>query len=144
MKRIVSLLLSLLMLSLSVSPAAAAEIPYPLDPVYGRLTLDNEWFDKVLTPLTLEDNQEWLTAQGTTLEEAQARYEEQGILLEAFDPENSRVLVVSAVQDVNAEEIYDVNLVDEETRRNYRLNHSKDVFYGIQGYRYESAGGTQA
>ena len=82
MKRIVSLWLSLLMLALFVSPAVAAETAYPLDSVYGRLTLDNEWFEKVLTPFTLEENQEWLTAQGTTLEEAQARYEEQGILLE--------------------------------------------------------------
>ena len=139
MKRIVSLWLSLLMLALFVTPASAAETPYSLDPVYGRLTLDNEWFVKVLTPLTLEDNQEWLTAQGMSLEETQARYEEQGVLLEAYDPENSRVLVVTAVQDVNAAEIYDVNLVDEETRRDYRINHSKDVFYGIQGYRYESA-----
>ena len=138
-KRIGSLWLSLLILALSVSPALAAETPYALDPVFGRLTLDNEWFQKVLTPDTLEINEEWLTAQGRTLEDTQARYEEEGILLEAFDPENSRVLVVTAVQDVNAEEIYDVNLVDEETRRNYRLNHSKDVYYGIQGYRYESA-----
>ena len=76
MKRIVSLWLSLLMLALFVTPASAAETPYSLDPVYGRLTLDNEWFVKVLTPLTLEDNQEWLTEQGMSLEETQARYEE--------------------------------------------------------------------
>lgn len=139
MKRIGCLLASMMILMLSAVPAVAAETPYQLDPVYGRLTLDDEWFAKVLTPPTLEANQEWLSSQGLSLEEVKTRYEEDGVLLEAYDPENSRVLVVTAVQDVNAEEIYDVNLVDEETRRNYRLNHSKDVFYGIQGYRYESA-----
>ena len=139
MKRIGCLWLCLTVLALCVSPALAAETAYALDPVYGRLTLDNDWFTKVLTPATLETNQEWLTSQGTTLEDAKLRYEEEGILLEAFDPENSRTLVVTAVQDVNAEEIYDVNAVDEGTRRDYRLNHSKDVFYGIQGYHYESA-----
>ena len=139
MKRFGCLLTAALLLVLSLPLAAAEETVYPLDPVYGRLTLDNEWFSMVLTPATLEARQEWLTAQGLALADMQARYEEDGVLLEAFDPDNSRVLVVTAVQDVNAEEIYDVNQVDEETRRNYRLNHSKDVYYGIQGYRYESA-----
>ena len=139
MKRFACLLMSLLLIALSALPALAAESVYPMDPVHGRLTLDDAWFQKVLTPATLESNEAWLKEQGTALEDIRSRYEEDGVLLEAFDPENSRVLVVSAVQDVNAEEIYDVNAVDEETRRNYRLNHSGDVYYGLQGYHYESA-----
>ena len=138
LKRYLALML-LLAAVLAAVTALAAESVYPMDPVHGRLTLDDAWFQKVLTPATLESNEAWLKEQGTALEDVRSRYEEDGVLLEAFDPENSRVLVVSAVQDVNAEEIYDVNAVDEETRRNYRLNHSGDVYYGLQGYHYESA-----
>ena len=53
MKRIGCLWLCLTVLALSVSPALAAETAYALDPVYGRLTLDNDWFTKVLTPASL-------------------------------------------------------------------------------------------
>ena len=139
MKRVLCLCVCAGLLLLLIPSALAAETPYDMALVHGRLTLDNDWFARVLTPETLETNEEFLTQQGTTVEETKALFEEDGVLLKAYDPENSRVLVVSALQDVNAEEIYDVNIVDEETRRSYRLNHSGDVFYGIAGYHYESA-----
>lgn len=131
------LLLAVLLLLTGPRPALGDETPYSFDQIRARLTLDDGWFEHVLIPQTLEDHADWLV--GETAEEAAERYQEDGVLLEAYDAANGRRLVVSALDDVNAREIYDVNAVDEDVRRSYRLNHSGDVFYGLQGYHYESA-----
>ena len=50
MKRVLCICLSALVFFLGAAPALALETAYQLDMVYGRLTLDNEWFSMVLTP----------------------------------------------------------------------------------------------
>ena len=93
----------------------------------------------ILTPANLEQNADWLTARGMDLDETTIRFEDDGVLVEAYDSANGRVLVVTALQDVNARELFDVNALEESERKAYRQAHSNGTFYGIQGYTYESA-----
>ena len=140
MKRII-LCLSLLAVILSAScvPAMAAKENYDFDELHARLSLDSAGYDMILTPLTLEDHQDWLTAAGVDYAQTVTRYEDDGVLLEAYDSANSRTLVVTALADVNARELFDVNLLEESERKNYRQAHSNGTYYGIQGIDYQSA-----
>ena len=119
--------------------ASAEAATYEFSDLKARLTLDATNYDMVLTPQTLESHQDWLTARGEDPEQTRIRFEDEGILLEAYDSQNSRTLVITALADVNARELFDVNKLEESERKSYRLSHSDGTFYGIQGYDYQSA-----
>ena len=138
MKKILTAALILLTLSIGATLTASAQT-YSFEASRTRLNLDEALFDVVLTPATLSAHEDWLTAHGIDINETMTRYEEDGVLLEAYDTANGRVLVVTAIDDVNARELFDINQQEESERRNYRLSHSDGTFYGIQGYDYESA-----
>ncbi len=134
------LLCFLLMALLAVACCASAgAATYDFDELKARLTLDTSNYDMVLTPQTLDSHQDWLTARGEDPEQTRIRFEDDGVLLEAYDSTNGRTLVITALADVNARELFDVNQLEEAERRSYRLAHSDGTFYGIQGYDYESA-----
>ena len=140
MKRI-TLLLCLLILAGAVccASASAASSTYDFDDIHARLTLDSSGYDMVLTPATLESHQDWLTSHGEDLEQTKIRYEDDGVLLEAYDSANGRTLLVTALADVNARELFDVNQLEDAERKDYRQSHSNGTFYGIQGINYETA-----
>ena len=131
------LCLIICLLMLGIVSAAAAD--YDFDDIHARLKLDASAYGMVLTPGTLETHRDWLTANGMDPEQTKIRYEDDGVLLEAYDTANGRILVVTALADVNGHELFDVNLLEDSERKNYRMAHSDGIFYGIQGYDYESA-----
>lgn len=133
-----SILLALAALLLLTASASAATIDFTFDGPRARLTLDTAVYDVILTADTLEKQEGWLTAHGMTLNETAIRFEDDGVLVEAHDSANGRVLVVTALQDVNARELFDVNGLEESERKAYRQAHSSGLFYGIQGYTYDS------
>ena len=133
------LCLALMILLGAVCCVSAGAAIYDFDEVRARLTLDTANYDMVLTPQTLDSHLDWLTARGEDLEQTRIRFEDDGVLLEAYDSTNGRRLVVTALADVNARELFDVNQLEEAERKNYRLAHSNGTFYGIQGYDYQSA-----
>ncbi len=140
MKRIILFLcMSILAAALCCATASAATANYTFDELRARLTLDDAGYDMILTPSTLEDHQDWLTSNGVDLEQTRIRYEDDGVLLEAYDSANGRTLAVTALADVNARELFDVNTLEEAERKSYRQSHSNGTFYGIQGYSYDSA-----
>ena len=138
MSKRILILLTVLLVGLAGS-ASAATLDFNFEGPRARLSLDSAVYDVILTPATLEKNEEWLTAHGMTLSETTVRFEDDGVLVEAYDSANGRVLAVTALQDVNARELFDVNALDESERKAYRQAHSSGLFYGIQGYAYSSA-----
>ena len=137
-KRFFCLGLILLMLTLSTA-ATAATATYNFEGPRARLMLEQTGYDIVLTPATLDGAESWLTGKGIDFQQTKDRFEDTGVLLEAYDTANSRVLTVTALEDVNANELFDVNTLEDAERKKYRQSHSNGTFYGIQGYDYEKA-----
>ena len=135
------LCLSLIALTLIVGGAlvSASAADFDFVDLRARLTLDDAGYDMILTPATLDTRQDWMTANGIDPEQTRIRFEDDGVLLEAYDSANGRTLVVSALADVNARELFDVNTLEDTQRKAYRQSHSNGTFYGIQGFDYESA-----
>ena len=139
MKKITLLLCIVSVLALAAGTAQAAKTSYTFDDIHARLTLDDAGYDMVLTPATLKDHEDWLKTNGIDLEQTTIRFEDDGVLLEAYDAANGRTLVITALADVNARELFDVNALEDAERKNYRQSHSNGTFYGIQGFDYQTA-----
>ncbi|MBQ6233114.1 MAG: hypothetical protein IJJ80_06350 [Clostridia bacterium] len=138
-KSILCIYLAVLLLAVGAVSAQATTAVYDFDDLHARLSLDNSAYDMVLTPATLDAHRDWLTAQGADFEQTTIRFEDDGVLLEAYDSTNKRTLVVTALADVNARELFDVNGLEDAERKSYRMAHSNGTFYGIQGIDYSEA-----
>lgn len=105
---------------------------------YATLTLPGGVYDTVLTQENLEANADFLVSQGTTAEEAKARFQQDGVLLKAYDGKSSRVLTLSAQKDSEAEQYFNINEHTKETRASYRRMHAVSDKYKTLGYTYTS------
>lgn len=132
-----TLIVFLVFLGLLASGAALAET-YPFPEIRAQLTLDEE-YETVITPATISGSEAFLTALGVAPETLRAQFEAEGILLKAWDAESGRVLIVSALADVDGEKLYDINLQSTDARKTYRLSHSQGTAYKALGYTYLSA-----
>ncbi|MBQ4435524.1 MAG: hypothetical protein II879_05450, partial [Clostridia bacterium] len=104
-KSILCIYMAVLLLAVGAVSAQATTAVYDFDDLHARLSLDNSAYDMVLTPATLDAHRDWLTAQGADFEQTTIRFEDDGVLLEAYDSTNKRTLVVTALADVNAREL---------------------------------------
>lgn len=135
-KRGISLLCVLLLLT-GLVPAWAAE-SYQFAGVNAAVSLPEGVYQPVLTPENLKDNEAFIQQQGGTLAAWQADFEARGILLQAYDTANDRVLVITALQDVDGQQLFDINEHGSDVRAKYRLSHGATGAYTILGYRYDS------
>lgn len=95
----------------------------------------------ILTPENLSSHESWLSNRSLSPEQVLEDWKERGVLLQAWTSSGDACLEISAVQDELARQYYDVNQVNEEERKTYRLGHSADKngLYRAEGYDYESA-----
>lgn len=141
MKKYMAMLLVLILfLSMTSFPAMAQ--PYTYDSIHASIDLPEDTYETVLTPNTLENNAAFLSQQGTDVESARAEFEAEGILMKAYDTDNNRVFVFSALQTVDAQMYFDLNNQDEDMRREFRVSHKDGSAYGVLGYDYSSASWT--
>ena len=125
-----------LLLLLAVSSALAET--YTFGNIKASVTVPAD-FSVVLTPYNLSANTDWITAQGMDFDALSNSFEDEGILLKAFDEKNNRTLVITAVRDTDAQTYFDLNNQDEDMRKEFRLSHNNGTAYGILGYSYSSA-----
>lgn len=126
--------------TLSPAPASAAQNQtFVFSDIYAQLALDTSVFDMVLTPDNLSQNTAWLSLQGKDPDAMANSFETEGIILEAYDLSESRTLVITANQDVDANNYFDLNTQDESMRRTYRQSHTNGSAYGLLGYTYSTA-----
>lgn len=135
MRKTISLLL-LLALLFPAGSALAEE--YAFEEGHFGLSISTDKYETILTPQNLTQHDAFLQTLGLTPESSLEEFITQGILLKAFDGEESRVLIVSAVKDVDATQYFDINLQTPEVRAYYRRVHGKDGIYAAQGYAYDS------
>lgn len=124
-------------LLLGMAPAALAQ-EQVFSGIHAGLTLPEGVYQTVLTPANLEANAAFIQSQGGTAEAWQADFAARGILLQAYDTQNDRVLVVSALQDVDAQQLFDINAHTSAERAKYRTAHGASGAYSVLGYRYDS------
>jgi len=125
------------MIVLGLAPLAGAEA-YTFEGIHAGLTLPDKVYQTVLTPANLEANAAFIQSKGGTVADWQADFAARGILLQAYDTTENRVLVVTALADVDGQQLFDINEHDSATRAKYRVAHGASGAYAVLGYRYDS------
>ncbi len=131
------LLLAVLIL-VFLMPAALADT-HTFSEGYFSIDLNPKDYDKVLTPYNLSANQEWIESQGEDYQIVVNTFENEGILLKAYDNKNNRIFVVTALQNWDAQQYFDLNEQDDDMRKEFRQSHTNGSAYGVLGYSYSKA-----
>ncbi len=129
------IILTLLCLGLSF-PVLAEQ--YAFDAFHASLSLPDGVYETVLTPDTLASHEAFIQARGGTAAGWEADFKARGIWLQAYDMDTDRVLVVSALNDVDGQRYFDINEHPSSVRADYRKSHGKDGAWSVLGYHYES------
>ena len=116
---------------------ASADTTVPLEPVSGSVVFNGNYI--VVTPGTLSEHQELLSALGTTQEQAQADWTARGVLAQAWTADRSICVEITAVQDDEAKQYYDLDQQSSKVRAEYRSMHLKDVRYNNEIYDVKTA-----
>lgn len=131
-------LISLACILLLFAVPALAET-YSFQGIHASVDIPKDTYDMILTPSNLSAHQEWLAAQGMDFDAVSNAFENEGVLLQAYDQKNGRILVITALEDLDAQTYFDLNNQEDEMRREYRLSHTNGTAYGVLGYNYSSA-----
>ena len=132
------LILTCMALILMMTAFSAAAETYSFGEIRASVNIPND-FEMVLTPYNLSTHTDWLAEQGMDFDTLSNSFEAEGILLEAFDADNNRTLVITAQRDLDGQTYFDLNNQDEDMRKEFRLSHTNGTAYGILGYSYSSA-----
>ncbi len=139
MKKTVCMAAIAALLILSVIPGArAVTTPYSFSGPNVSIGIDQSVYETVLTRDNLAENESWLTENGYTVDGMTNIFNSNGYLLYAVDRENSRTLVLSALVTVDSEMYFDLNLQDNDMRKEFRTGH-KGESYSLLGYDYSEA-----
>ena len=131
-------LTSVMILALAVPCAFAATTAYSFSGPQVAIGLDESVYETVLTLDNLSQHEDWLTANGYTVEGMTNVFNSNGYLVYAVDSENDRTLVLSAQVTVDSEMYFDLNLQDSDMRKEFRTAHKGDA-YTVLGYSYSDA-----
>lgn len=121
MKKICLVLLAAVLTLLCVGACADS---YHFADIYMILDVPGDTYTTQLTPENLAANESFIAGLGETVDSMKEKFTQQGIRLIAYDTTHGRTLVVTAVQDAQSRELYDINEQTADTRASYRANHS--------------------
>ena len=136
MRKIYVLLLAFVLLLLPALPAAADT--YSFNSIFMTVEVPVDPYAVQITPDTLAANAEYIASLGETAESMAQRFADEGILLWAYDANKGRTLIITAVQDETAKQLYDINEQTANERASYRANHTNGVYYSKTDYSFES------
>ncbi len=138
LRRVKKALFVSFILLLLISSAALAE-DYTFSDFCARLTLPSGTYNPVVTATNYSTYEDFLIGNGYDYDTITQEFGNNGLKMIAFDQSNGRRLVVTARQDVDAQQYFDLNLQDEDMRKNFRVSHTDGSTYAILGYDYSSA-----
>lgn len=121
----------------AVSPAAAETFSF--DDFHASLSLPNGVYSKIITKDNYAENADFLVSQGYDMDYVELDFEEEGLYLMAFDTNNGRRFLLTAVKDANARNYFDLNEQNDDMRKHFRVSHTDGSAYGLLGYNYSSA-----
>ncbi|MBR1606998.1 MAG: hypothetical protein IJ664_04750 [Clostridia bacterium] len=135
MRKIYALLLILALLFAAL-PASADS--YQFGKLFMLVDIPLDEYMVQITPQTVNQYSEFLATIGHTPESMLQYFNDEGVLVWAFDEAHGRTLVITAVQDAPAKEYYDINEQTPATRATYRASHTNGTFYSKTDYSFES------
>ncbi len=137
LKIVLSLFFCLLFfLPLSMSAAEDSLPVINLDSIYATFQLPKN-FTVFFTPDTLEENRPWLASKQKDFEEVKKELEDNHVLFQAWNPEGTISLEISAIKDDWAQTYFDIEQQTPQLRSEYRADHLNDALY--PEYSFESA-----
>ena len=117
--------------------APALAETYVLDNIRATVDVPDSYI--VLTSDNLSVYEEWLVSRGTTMEDAANDMVARGVLLQCWTSEYDACFELTAVQNDETLNMFDVNEQTTSVRGNYRLGHYPDNIYANEGYDFSSA-----
>ncbi|MBQ9197346.1 MAG: hypothetical protein IJ157_08945 [Clostridia bacterium] len=135
MRKLFILLLVLAALLAAALPGLADSYKFPQIFMVAEIPLD---YMVQLTNDSMDQYTEYLSSIGETPESMRQRFKDEGILVWAYNEEKDRTIVITAVQDDTAQQLYDINEQTAQTRAGYRANYQNGVFYSKADYSFES------
>lgn len=137
LRKCMLILSGMLLLTLIFSVSALAET-YSFGDVRASVTIPDN-FEQVLTPYNLGSNRDWLEQHGLDHDSLSNSFDQEGVLLMAYEEKEGRTLVITALRDVDGQTYFDLNNQDESMRKEFRTSHTNGTAYGLLGYAYTSA-----
>ena len=128
-------LLTLALVLLFALPASAQSIV--LDKLYASVEIPDTYV--VITPDNTADFADWLQGRGTTSEEAANDMLKRGVLLQCWTSEGDVCIELTATQNNDAANIFDINEQSTSVRAQYRLSHYPDNDFLSDGYDFSSS-----
>ena len=119
-----------------VFTSAALAQTYTFSEPQISLNLIDTDYTVILTRDNLAANEDWLLSNGYTVDGMRSVFDSNGILLQAVDAASDRTFVLSAQVTVDSEMYFDVNLQDNDMRKEFRTSHTNGTAYGLLGYNY--------
>lgn len=126
------------MLALVLLTLPAAADTYSFNAIFMTVEVPIDPYAVQVTPETLDANAGYIATLGETVESMRQRFSDEGILLWAYDAGKDRTLIITAVQDEPAKQLYDINEQTANERASYRANHTNGVYYSKSDYTFES------
>ncbi len=93
----------------------------------------------VLKKDNLSNYGEWLKSRNTTAEDVTADFDKRGVLMQCWSAEGDSCVEITAVQNEQTLNTFDINLQEDSVRGRYRLSHYPENEFGAQGYDFSSA-----
>ena len=106
-----------------------------LDAIHATVDIPDAYI--LLTPDNLDLHPEWVSGMGTTKEALLEDWTERGVLLQAWNSDGDVCLEITAVQDEEALQYFDVDAQTTQMRSSYRTSHLKNT--RGDGWTYQSA-----
>ena len=129
---------SLIIACLLLGTAAHAQ-QANLSMVPAVITLPEGVYAPILMPDNLKANESFIVSKGGTLAGYEEAFKQKGVLLQAYDDKNDRLLVISAISDADGQNYIDIDQHTPEKRAEYRGKFQKGGEMEAYGYRFESA-----
>jgi len=126
---------AILLLLFVVVPALAQTFTF--EEVGMSVTIPDKYI--AITPLNAQDHAQLLLAKGYNAQEVPEIFASEGILLQAWNYSSDVCLEITALQDADAHEIYDIDQLTPGQRGLYRKEHLSGETYRLAGYKYSAA-----
>ncbi len=107
------------------------------DSIYATVSIPDSY--TLLTPETMELHKDFLESRGTTQDVMLQSFQAEGIFLQAWSPDGKTCLQITALNDVDAQDYFDIDQQSVAVRAQYRKEHLSGEAYKALGISYDSA-----
>lgn len=127
----------LVLFAVALPTFSASAETYVFDNLYASVDIPETYV--VLTPDNVATYSDWLQSRGTSSEETANDMLARGVQLQCWNSDGDVCFELTAVQNDQTANIFDVNEQSTSVRAQYRLSHYPDNLYADQGYEFSSA-----